>query len=383
MTKTKKLIQALLETYICPEAVETHEHKYSQSGLYYAPKATNIHQFLMYIRGLPSEPLPEAFGLHDNCNISCAQNEALRLLSGMVSMLFAGKRSDGGLEEDKSTDRTAASIKARLPEPFIMETVEDAFPTMYEESMNTLLKQECLRYNRLLTEMSTTLEAFRKAIKGAIVMTAELEQLGKSMLVNEVPDLWTKRGPLSLKPLSSWFLDILARCAFFQGWIDLGCTPPCFWVSGIFFPQAFFTGALQNHARMHQEEIDLLSFQQSTLNDVSNPRRELHVAPEAGVFVYGFFLEGARWDRDDELLQDSRPTELFTELPALWLLPMKDRQPNIKDYCCPCYKVVSRKGVLLTTGHSTNFVLYIELPTRESVSKWTKAGVAAFLALKH
>jgi len=89
--KDKKLIQALLETYICPEAVETHEHKYSQSGLYYAPKATNIHQFLMYIRGLPSEPLPEAFGLHDNCNISCAQNEALRLLSGMVSMLFCRK----------------------------------------------------------------------------------------------------------------------------------------------------------------------------------------------------------------------------------------------------------------------------------------------------
>jgi len=304
-------------------------------------------------------------------------------LSGMVSMLFAGKGSDGGLEEDKSTDRTAASIKARLPELFKMEIIEDTFPTMYEESMNTVLKQECLRYNKLLTEMSTTLEAFRKAIKGAIVMTAELEQLGKSMLVNEVPDLWTKRGPLSLKPLSSWFLDILARCAFFQAWIDLGCTPPCFWVSGIFFPQAFFTGALQNYARMHEEEIDRLSFQQRTLDDVSNPRRELQTAPEAGVFVYGFFLEGARWDCDDELLQDSRPKELFTELPALWFQPVKDRQVNIKDYRCPCYKVVSRKGVLLTTGHSTNFVRYIELPTRESVSKWTKAGVAAFLALKH
>jgi len=36
------------------------------------------------------------------------------------------------------------------------------------------------------------------------------------------------------------------RHRFFQMWFDLGKAPPCFWVSGIFFPQAFFTGAMQS-----------------------------------------------------------------------------------------------------------------------------------------
>ena len=37
--------------------------------------------------GLPLYPMPEAFGLHENCNITCAQDEALRLLTGMQSMV--------------------------------------------------------------------------------------------------------------------------------------------------------------------------------------------------------------------------------------------------------------------------------------------------------
>ena len=45
-------------------------------------------------------------------------------------------------------------------------------------------------------------------------------------------------------------------------------------------------------------------------------------------------------------------------------------------------KVLTRKGVLLTTGHSTNFVMMLELPTDQDPDMWTRAGVASVLALK-
>ncbi len=44
------------------------------------------------------------------------------------------------------------------------------YPTSYEESMNTVLFQECVRYNRLLIEMDTTLKSVKKALKGEVVM---------------------------------------------------------------------------------------------------------------------------------------------------------------------------------------------------------------------
>lgn len=61
--------------------------------------------------------------------------------------------------------------------------------------------------------------------------------------------------------------------------------------------------------------------------------------------------------------------------------------------CSPVYKILSRWGVLATTGHSSNFVMFIELPTDKPTiannvgeadcAYWIKAGVAAFTSLRY
>jgi dynein heavy chain len=96
------------------------------------------------------------------------------------------------------------------------------------------------------------------------------------------------------------------------------------------------------------------------------------------------YLEGCKWDYKEHKLDDSDPKKLFTEIPLILLVPVVDRViPKAGIYNCPVYKVLSRAGTLSTTGHSTNFVMTMELPSSVIEDKWIKAGVAAFLSLRY
>lgn len=152
-------------------------------------------------------------------------------------------------------------------------------------------------------------------------------------------------------------------------------------ILGFSFPQAFLTGTLQNFARKYKVEIDLLSFEFKVL-DLMNPLN-VYERPVDGCYVYGMYLEGARWNYTTHQLDHSKNKELYTDVPLVHMIPVANFKSQEKGiYQCPLYKVLSRQGTLSTTGHSTNFVLYIELPSNEDQSIWIKAGVAMFLALK-
>ena len=306
-------------------------------------------------------------------SITCAQNDTYSMFATILS-LQPRASSGGGKSREELLDEIAADILANAPTLFNLEQVADQYPTAYTESMNTVLQQECIRYNNMIVVMRRTLQESLKALKGLVVMTDELEAVTDAIFDNQVPDAWASKAYPSLKPLSSWVLDLLERIQFIEGWIEHG-PPPVYWISGLFFPQAFLTGTLQNYARKNGFAIDSLGW--NFVVQDTKTYENTKVAPEDGCYITGFFLEGARWDADSALLQESRSKELFTQLPVLHLLPAANRaQPESGIYVCPLYKTLARFGTLSTTGHSTNHVCNFDLPSNEEPAHWIRRGAA-------
>lgn len=114
---------------------------------------------------------PEAFGLHSNADITkdLAQTDAIT-----AALLLCGGSGGGGAGSGAAEARVAvmvADISARLPADFDIEKAQGRYPVKYEESMNQVLCQEMLRYNRLTAIIRASLVNLDKAIKGLQVRT--------------------------------------------------------------------------------------------------------------------------------------------------------------------------------------------------------------------
>ena len=92
----------------------------------------------------------------------------------------------------------------------------------------------------------------------------------------------------------------------------LNGTPNSFWISGFFFPQGFLTGCLQTHARQYRIAIDELAFSFAVLAE--EEPEEIEELPEDGVYVHGLYMDGARYNRDDQVIDDQNPVSALAPL---------------------------------------------------------------------
>ncbi|KAG5475488.1 hypothetical protein LSCM1_03608 [Leishmania martiniquensis] len=383
----RRCLLATLEVYLTSSILEDDYVFCDDAAEYFAPPFGEYSTYLAYIQSLPAQQPPTVFGLHENADITKDERDARFLLDATLTTQPRDAVPAGGSGAYKSDPKTivkalAAEVLHRLPPLFDIEEIQARYPIDYAQSMNTVLLQEAIRYNRLLAVVRASLADVQDAISGKVVMGSELEQVYLNMYDSKVPEVWKRRSYPSLKPLGAYVTDLIARLQFLRRWYDAG-PPPLFWLSGFFFTQSFLTGVMQNYARKYRIEIDKLIWKFTVM---PAPAESFTAAPEDGCYVNGLFLEGAGWALDRGVLSESRPKELYVSFPVLQLSPVLPEEVAQRPiYHCPCYKTTDRRGVLSTTGHSTNFILTVNLPrdVQQPESHWVLRGTALFTQLEY
>uniref|UniRef100_A0A8C0KKM0 Dynein axonemal heavy chain 6 n=1 Tax=Canis lupus dingo TaxID=286419 RepID=A0A8C0KKM0_CANLU len=399
-TWDQRCLRTVLKRFFSPETLE-EDYKYSESGIYFAPLADSLQEFKDYIENLPLMDDPEIFGMHENANLVFQYKETNTLINTILEVQPRSSSGGEGKSNDEIVQELVASVQTRVPETLEMETASESLfvkdPQGRLNSLTTVLGQEVDRFNRLLKLIHTSLETLNKAIAGLVVMSEEMEKVYNSFLNNQVPSLWSSTAYPSLKPLGSWVKDLILRTAFVDLWLKRG-QPKSFWISGFFFPQGFLTGTLQNHARKYNLPIDELSFNYNIIPTYRDQAAVIEAArtvqfgqelpmdlelpsPEDGVLVHGMFMDASRWDNVEMVIEDALPGQMNPMLPVVHFEPRQNYVPNPTLYHSPLYKTGARAGTLSTTGHSTNFVVTVFLPSKRSKDYWIAKGSALLCQL--
>eukprot|EP00929_Paragymnodinium_shiwhaense_P038463 TRINITY_DN20312_c0_g2_i5.p1 TRINITY_DN20312_c0_g2~~TRINITY_DN20312_c0_g2_i5.p1 ORF type:complete len:4212 (-),score=1387.32 TRINITY_DN20312_c0_g2_i5:193-12828(-) len=384
--KDVTLISAVLKSYFTPEML-AEGFRFRGLDAYKIPEEGTLEECRQYLRTLPLDEDPRIFGLHQNALITAQHNQAKKFIDTVISVQPRIASAGGGKSPEEIVDEMASNFLERIPKP---PKAKEAHADTYQKtpqggiiSIGVFHGQEYTRFCGMVSKINASLVMLGKALKGIVLMGAELEGMYNSFQIQKVPGNWIKIAYPCLKPLNSWMVDFILRIEFMSRWLLEG-PPTSFWLSSFFFPQGFMTSALQLHARATKIAIDTLAFfSQPTDLAVEAITKK----PDTGVYMHGLFIMGAGWDFPGRIIRESHKDILYELMPVIWLepsmtaeLPKRLVEENL--YSCPLYKTSERKGTLSTTGHSTNFVKYYQLKQpMPDASHWTARGVALLCML--
>ncbi|XP_061839883.1 dynein axonemal heavy chain 6 isoform X3 [Nerophis lumbriciformis] len=396
----QRCLRTILKGFFAPNTLEPG-YTFSSSGIYFAPESETLDLYIEYIENLPIIDDPEVFGMHENANLAFQRQETMNLINTILDVNPRSSAQLGGKSNDEIVCELADAIFAKLPERLDMD---EALEYLFERdangrvnSLTTVLGQEADRFTKLSRLLRVSLITLQKAIGGLVVMSEEMDMIYTSFVNNQVPSHWSNCSYPSLKSLAGWVKDLNLRIYFVESWITRG-HPKSFWISGFFFPQGFLTAVLQNHARQYNLPIDELNFRfnmlplyrdqstvaEATRNAGSSAELEMDKempAPGDGVLVHGMFMDASRWDDDNMVIEDALPRVMNSTLPVMHFEPQQNYEAEPGLYHAPLYKTSARAGTLSTTGHSTNFVVTVLLPSNRSSDYWISKASALLCQL--
>jgi dynein heavy chain len=363
----RKLCKTYLEEYLAAEMLDGELHL---APGFRIPPNTDYKGYHAYIDECLPQESPYLYGLHPNAEIEFLTTTSEKLFRTVFEMQprDAEGASGGGTSREEKIKMILDDIVEKLPDEFNMTELQGKVPPEERNPYVVVAFQECERMNYLTSEIRRTLKELDLGLKGELTITSAMEALSNALFLDVIPESWMKRAYPSLSGLTVWYADLLTRVKELETWTTDFQLPGAVWLGGLFNPQSFLTAIMQQMARKNEWPLDRMALQ----CDVTKKSREdMGGPPRDGAYVFGLYMEGARWDTQTGMITEARLKELAPAMPVIFIkaIPV-ERQDLRGTYACPVYKTKER---------GPTFVWTFNLKTKEKAAKWVLGGVALLL----
>lgn len=81
------------------------------------------------------------------------------------------------------------------------------------------MSQELERFNLLVDRMTKSLHTLMRALVGEVGMSAELDEVAKALYNGQIPQIWKRLAPDTLKSLANWMSHFNDRYSQYVQWV--------------------------------------------------------------------------------------------------------------------------------------------------------------------
>lgn len=311
----------------------------------------------------------------------------------MLTTIIETQPKDAGGGAGKTVDEIVkdmcVDLLSKMPPDFIEEVFRAQIQKLkgpplcgdkgFGAPLNIFLFQELQRLQNIIRIVRTNMQNLAMAIDGTVTMTQELLEDLNAVFDSRVPRIWVfdaSGAEISwLMPnIGAWFTGLIERQQMLYTWLENGRScMKAYWLTGFTNAQGFLTGMRQEVTRQHTKDqwalddvithTDILPFDLERVKDTQ----------EEGQNIHGLFMEGGRWNRQEQKLDESEPKKLFVAMPVIYVTAVqaKERKLDGHRYDCAVYKYPRRNDRYLI------FRMLMKTEKTETVSPnlWKLRGV--------
>jgi dynein heavy chain len=341
-----------------------------------SPSPTSYDRYLAHIDNELKGDTPLAYGLHPNAEIEFRMQRSFALFTtlDMISPKDQAADDDDTVQSpqhvaENTLNEILETIEVENDEGlyFMMDDIEEMLDGEKGPFQNCFI-QECDQMNELVQKIITTLKELEKGFAGELTVSDAMEELQDALYNDRVPDVWAKLAWPSKRSLGSWIANLQERLQQLVAWTENPIeVPNCTWISGLRNPQSFLTAIMQETAQQNKLELDkLMIVTEVTKMDLE----KVQTKSREGTYIHGLFMEGARWNRDNGIIEKSLPKEMSCRMPVI-ICKAVPASSNISGiYACPCYKTQMR---------GPTYVFSAQLRTKSPAARWILASVALIM----